>query len=173
VPAADAAREEKVIAERRAAREQRTQPEPLASVKAPKTEPRLEHPIAKTGPRGTVPVLGAQRNPALVHVSLGAHSASNFFAGLAGLNVVDKGGLFISTYEVAPVGQRLEVNVALPGGHEFDAEVVVLWQRDPARNTASGLPPGYGVQFTKISDSGRKLVERYVAHREPFFYDEL
>lgn len=164
---------EKHDAERRAAREQGTQPEPLASAKAPKTEPRLEHPAPKTGPRGTVPVLGAGRNANLVHVSLGAHSASNFFAGLAGLNVVDKGGLFIATYEVASVGQQLQVCVALPGGHEFEADVMVLWQRDPARNTSPGLPPGYGVKFTKITEAGRKLIERYVAHREPFFYDEL
>lgn len=164
---------EKHEADRRAAREQGTQPEPLASVKAPKTEARPEHPAPKTGPRGTVPVLGAGRNANLVHVSLGAHSASNFFAGLAGLNVVDKGGLFIATYEVAAVGQQLQVCVALPGGHEFEADVVVLWQREPARNTTPGLPPGYGVKFTKITEAGRKLIERYVAHREPFFYDEL
>jgi uncharacterized protein (TIGR02266 family) len=176
--------------ERKAAREHRTEPEPRRALGAPPSKagapgaskaasagapaaPENDN-AGKAVSRATLPVIpeGAHKAGA-VNVSLGAHSASNFFTGLAGVNVVEKGGLFIATYDVAPVGKRLEVVVALPGGTEFGADAVVLWQRDPARHTSPGLPPGYGVKFTRISEAGRKLIDRYVAHREPFFYDEL
>ena len=33
--------------------------------------------------------------------------------------------------------------------------------------------PGYGAQFTQISQEGRQLVYRYVRNREPLFHDDL
>jgi uncharacterized protein (TIGR02266 family) len=163
---------------RSVARDKKTEPEPR---RAPgNVEPtRAKQPAASnetTAPerKGTMPAIRAEgRNGDRVNVALGAHSASNFFAGLAGMNVFANGGLFIATYDVVQVGQQLNLTVMLPGGNEFSAEVVVVWQRDPARHTASGSPPGYGVKFTRITEAGRKLIDRYVAHREPFFYDEL
>ena len=103
-------------------------------------------------------------------VELGAHSGSNFYKGLSGNDVIEHGGLFISTYQIPKVGQPVTLRVHLPGDLDFDADAVVQWTRD----TQSGeSEPGFGARVTRISPEGRQLVYRYVRNREPIFYDDL
>jgi len=103
---------------------------------------------------------------------LGAHSATNFYKGLSGNDVIDSGGIFIATYNIPDVGVPLMVKVSLPGGYEFEAAAVVRWTRE-APNSGADSSPGFGAQFTQISAEGRQLVYRYVRNREPLFYDDL
>jgi hypothetical protein len=103
---------------------------------------------------------------------LGAHSATNFYKGLSGNDVVDSGGIFIATYNIPSVGQQLSIKVSMPGGYEVEAVGVVRWTRDsPQSGTDSS--PGFGAQFTQISPDARQLVYRYVRNREPLFSDDL
>jgi hypothetical protein len=118
---------------------------------------------------------GPTPGPGGVHryeAELGAHSATNFYKGLSGNDVVDSGGIFIATYNIPEVGQPLSVKVCLPGGYEFEAAAVVRWTRDSPQSGADSSP-GFGAQFTQISAEGRQLVYRYVRNREPLFYDDL
>jgi hypothetical protein len=107
-----------------------------------------------------------------VNAELGVHSATNFYKGLSGNDVIDSGGIFIATYNIPSVGQPLSVKVSLPGGYEFEASAVVRWTRDSPQSGADSSP-GFGAQFTQISAEGRQLVYRYVRNREPLFYDDL
>ena len=107
-----------------------------------------------------------------VSAELGAHSATNFYKGLSGNDVVDSGGIFVATYQVPPIGKQLVIRVSLPGGYEFEAKAVVRWTRDT--NSGSGeSSPGFGAQFTEISPEARQLVYRYARNREPLFHDDL
>jgi Tfp pilus assembly protein PilZ len=109
-----------------------------------------------------------------VEAALGAHSATNFYKGLAGGDIVSSGGLFVATYQVPEVGQKLLLKVSMPGGYEFEAKGVVAWTRDVhLSSTASGATPGFGAQFSEITDEGRGLIQRYVRNREPLFHDDL
>lgn len=109
-----------------------------------------------------------------VEAALGAHSATNFYKGLAGGDIVSSGGLFVATYQVPEVGQKLLLKVSMPGGYEFEATGVVAWTRDvQLSSTASGATPGFGAQFSEITDEGRGLIKRYVRNREPLFHDDL
>lgn len=109
-----------------------------------------------------------------VDAELGTHSASNFYKGLSGNDVVDHGGIFVSTYSIPDIGQSLKVRVSLPGGYEFEAIGVVRWTREARESmTADISPPGFGLQFTSISAEARNLVHRYVRNREPMFHDDL
>lgn len=109
-----------------------------------------------------------------VEAALGAHSATNFYKGLASGDVVATGGLFVATYQVPPVGEKLLLKVSMPGGYEFEAKGVVAWTREvQLSSTASGAPPGFGAQICEISDEGRSLIQRYVRNREPLFHDDL
>jgi len=107
-----------------------------------------------------------------VEAELGAHSSTNFYKGLSGNDVVDAGGIFISTYSLPKVGQELTIRVSMPGGYEFEAMGVVRWVREAPLSGADS-PPGYGAQFTQISPEARQLVYRYVRNREPLFHDDL
>jgi hypothetical protein len=107
-----------------------------------------------------------------VEAALGAHSPSNFYKGLSGNDVVSAGGIFVATYQVPPLGQRLQLKVSLPGGYEFEAQGVVAWRREASLGTtASGASPGFGARLTQVSAEGQRLIERYSKNREPWFYD--
>jgi hypothetical protein len=108
----------------------------------------------------------------LVAAELGAHSPSNFYKGLSGNDIVDHGGLFISTYKLPQLGHPVRVRVSLPGGYEFEAAAIVRWRREPT-DGGSDAPPGFGAQFTEITPEARQLVYRYVRNREPMFHDDL
>ncbi len=118
-------------------------------------------PPAAASPRGAAPV----GDFATVSAELGAHSVSNFYKGLSGNDIIDHGGLFVSTYKLPKIGQQVRLRVSLPGGYEFEANAVVRWRRE-ASDAGSDAPPGFGAQF-------RQLVYRYVRNREPLFHDDF
>jgi uncharacterized protein (TIGR02266 family) len=103
---------------------------------------------------------------------LGAHSTTNFYKGLSGNDIIEHGGLFVSTYKLPKIGQSVRLKVSLPGGYEFEANAVVRWRREPS-DAGDSAPPGFGAQFTEITPEARQLVYRYVRNREPLFHDDL
>ena len=103
---------------------------------------------------------------------LGAHSPTNFYKGLSGNDIIEHGGLFVSTYKLPKIGQSVRLKVSLPGGYEFEANAVVRWRREPS-DAGDSAPPGFGAQFTEITPEARQLVYRYVRNREPLFHDDL
>jgi hypothetical protein len=109
-------------------------------------------------------------NLQLINADLGAHSPTNFYKGLSGNDIIDHGGLFISTYVRPKIDAALRVKVSLPGGYEFEANAVVKWTRDDG---GADSPPGFGAQFTAITPEARQLVYRYVRNREPIFHDDF
>ena len=114
----------------------------------------------------------ARRDSAQLHVvDLGLESASNFYRGLSGDDVVDGGGLFVSTYDLPERGVRVRLRVRMAGGYEFDANGVVTWRREPGEALADA-PPGFGARITGINPQARSLVNRYVRNREPIFHDD-
>jgi len=120
----------------------------------------------------------AQRGPAprgdaaVVAAELGAHSQTNFYKGLSGNDIIDHGGLFVSTYKLPKIGQPVRLKVSMPGGYEFEANAVVRWCREQS-DAGNDAPPGFGAQFVEITPEARQLVYRYVRNREPMFHDDL
>jgi hypothetical protein len=137
---------------------------------APAAAPQAAAPAAKA-----VSPFDANGKPLQrVAAELGAHSATNFYKGLGGNDVVDSGGIFVATYQVPEVGKTLLIRVSLPGGYEFEAKGVVRWTREPSPNSrGEDMSPGFGAQFTEISPEARQLVYRYARNREPLFHDDL
>ncbi len=117
-------------------------------------------PVPAPPPAGNAPVISAD---------LGAHSPTNFYKGLSGNDIIDHGGLFVSTYVPPKVGSPVRLKVSLPGGYEFEANAVVKWVREQGGDA----PPGFGAQFTQITPEARQLVYRYVRNREPLFHDDF
>jgi hypothetical protein len=129
-------------------------------------------PASPPDPRAAAPV-DARRPSHSVHVylvDLGLQSASNFYRGLAGDDVIEAGGLFVSTYMLPELGAPVRLCVRMPTGFEFEANGVVEWLREP-REASPDTPPGFGAKVTAITEEVRKLIDRYVRRREPVFYD--
>jgi len=133
-------------------------------------------PAAQAAPAQARPAPASQQQPPVsgdaIPAELGAHSPSNFYKGLSGNDIVDHGGLFVSTYKLPKLGTRVRLRVSLPGGYEFEANAVVRWRREPS-DASTDAPPGFGAQFTDITPEARQLVYRYVRNREPMFHDDL
>src|SRR5439155_24791202 len=106
-----------------------------------------------------------------IEAELGAHSPSNFYKTLSGNDIVDHGGIFVSTYNIPKIGARVTLRVHLPGGYHFDCAALVKWTREARDNPDA--PPGFGAQFHGMTADQRQLVQRYVRNREPLFYDDL
>src|SRR5258708_7175299 len=120
------------------------------------------------------PAAAPQASGARIDAELGAHSASNFYKGLSGNDVVEHGGLFLATYNIPPIGQPITLHVSMPGGYEFDAGAVVKWTRETVDSShGQSAQPGFGAQFTQITPEARQLVYRYVRNREPLFHDDF
>jgi hypothetical protein len=143
--------------------QQPQQPQPNPYANAPSRPQAPPAPAQAPGPMGEMPVVPAE---------LGAHSPSNFYKGLSGNDIIDHGGLFVSTYKLPKLGQPVRLKVSLPGGYEFEANAIVRWRREPS-DAGSDAPPGFGAQFTQITPEARQLVYRYVRNREPMFHDDL
>lgn len=149
---------------------------PPAAQQAP--APVQHAPAAQAPQHAPPPAAGAPapHRPAYdairVEAALGAHSATNFYKGLSGNDVIDSGGIFIATYSIPRVGQELVIRVSMPGGYEFEALGIVRWTRDSPNSGGDGQP-GFGAQFTSIAPEARQLVYRYVRNREPLFHDDL
>jgi PilZ domain len=152
-----------------------------APVADPFAAPRGQSPMAATavapsgGPAPFQPNSARPPSPPaagdlpVVTADLGAHSPTNFYKGLSGNDVIDHGGLFVSTYMIPAIGAPVRLRVSLPGGYEFEANAVVKWSREQGGDA----PPGFGAQFTAITPEARQLVYRYVRNREPLFHDDL
>jgi hypothetical protein len=148
-------------------RQPSVRPQPVPAQRQAPVQP-AQAPVAASPPRAKAP----SGDFSAVTAELGAHSPSNFYKGLSGNDIIDHGGLFVSTYRLPKIGQPVRLRVSLPGGYEFEANAVVRWRRE-ASDAGNDAPPGFGAQFTEITAEARQLVYRYVRNREPLFHDDF
>ncbi len=152
-----------------------------AAAADPFAAPKAQSPMAATAYGGPPPQAAApQQNVAApapagepFSADLGAQSSTNFYKGLSGNDIIDHGGLFVSTYKIPKIGTPVRLRVSLPGGYEFEANAIVRWSRESSEAGGDEAPPGFGAQFTHITNEARQLVYRYVRNREPLFHDDL
>jgi uncharacterized protein (TIGR02266 family) len=70
------------------------------------------------------------------------------------------GGLFVASEAPLPPGQRIELELALPGQAPFRVLGKVTWVNGPVRRKARELPCGFGVQITRMAPEDKaRLVE--------------
>jgi Tfp pilus assembly protein PilZ len=141
-------------------------PRPVAEPSAPAPR-RVAEPTAppqpQAAPKAAVPT---------IDVELGTNSASNFYKGLSGNDVIEHGGIFVATYKIPRIGSTVRLRIHLPGNYDFHASATVQWIREPGGSDDS-MEPGFGARFTQISPEARQLVYRFTRNREPLFYDDL
>ncbi len=80
---------------------------------------------------------------------------------------ISRGGVFIRTRDPKPVGTLLVLELRLSGGEAaIRGEGVVRWIQAEDPTAHPRRAPGMGVQFTKLDDASRALVERMVELKE-------
>jgi uncharacterized protein (TIGR02266 family) len=96
-------------------------------------------------------------------------SESNFYTGFT--DNISEGGIFIATYNHAPLGTKLTLEFSLPDeGPPIRVEGEVRWLRE--FNPSSEVSPGMGFRFCDIDDESKNRVENFCRGRDTLFYDE-
>jgi uncharacterized protein (TIGR02266 family) len=103
-----------------------------------------------------------------IDTDIGFQSESNFYTGFT--EDISEGGLFVSTFDLRPVGAQLYINFTLPDGELVTAEGIVRWIRE-YNPLSPGTQPGMGVQFTTLKESHRTAINRFLSLREPLFFE--
>jgi uncharacterized protein (TIGR02266 family) len=103
-----------------------------------------------------------------LEAEVGFASDTNFYAGFT--EDISEGGLFVATVMLLEVGSRVTLSFALPDGHEITTSGVVRWLRDPHAESAD-CAPGMGVQFEHVEPEDLEHIRRFVALREPLFFE--
>lgn len=112
---------------------------------------------------------GFRRFALEVNVSL--TSESNFYMGFT--ENISEGGLFVATYDYAPMGATVEFDLKLPGtSGAITCRGVVRWVREynPA---AEEVMPGMGIEFKDMTSKTETAIKQFVRSRDPLFYDEF
>ena len=93
----------------------------------------------------------------------------NFYTGFS--EDISSGGLFVTTYQLKPVGTEVTIRFSLPDGSEIEANAVVRWLREP-RDLDGDVPPGMGLQFTELDPTARSTIDEFIRQRDPLFYED-
>jgi uncharacterized protein (TIGR02266 family) len=125
------------------------------------------------GPRSSGPASSAEprRQHARHNVELEVtmESETNFYMGLT--ENLSEGGLFIATHVLKPLGTQIEVLFKLPEMSEpIKVTGTVRWVRE--YSDTSDTSPGMGVRFEHIDAEHTEQIRRFLAARDPLFYDE-
>jgi len=107
-----------------------------------------------------------RENRATVEIEVGIGSESNFYVGFT--ENLSGGGVFVATYMKKEIGARIEVALSFPDGEELRVPGVVRWLREASHDGW----PGLGVQFDGLTPAVEAKVRKFIALREPMFYDD-
>jgi uncharacterized protein (TIGR02266 family) len=100
-------------------------------------------------------------------VSLG--SDHNFYVGF--VENMSVGGVFIATHMLRAVGDVFELAVHLPNSDAIVKGIgEVRWIREYSER--SNVPPGMGVRFIQLESGCQEIIEKFLASREPMFFDD-
>ena len=91
---------------------------------------------------------------------------SQFFAGITG--DIARGGLFVSTYQVLPIGTGVDLTFSLPDGAVIKTHGKVRW----ARAASTGAAPGLGISFESLGAEDRAHIEAFCGQRAPLLHDD-
>jgi len=126
--------------------------EPAAMVKGPlKPDPRRTHERIR------------------IETDVGIQSDTNFFTGFA--EDISRGGIFVATFDVRPIGSKVSLNFSLPGGHLVTATGIIRWIRE-YNETTPDIHPGVGIQFDGLSVEDSRAINSFFEQRSPLFYEE-
>jgi uncharacterized protein (TIGR02266 family) len=122
---------------------------------------------------------GAVKSPAADHrqsirktveVDVDFCSEHNFYNGFS--ENISVGGIFIVTYDLRALGERVSVKFRLPDSMiAVEVECEVRWLR-PFNDATPETPPGMGLRFLDLAPQDLVRIDEFVHEREPLFFDD-
>ncbi len=103
-----------------------------------------------------------------LHIEVTLAGPHNFFRGFT--EDISKGGLFVATHRILPIGTEVTVTLALEG-REFVLPAQVVWVREQNSFLPQGIEPGMGLQFIRLAPEQIGAIEEFIKKKEPIFFD--
>jgi uncharacterized protein (TIGR02266 family) len=156
----------------RTARHESSSSQPAAAIveqKVPsskRTPPMSRRPSSRRMP--AVRPAGIDAKLLSLDVVLNHTSESNLYLGFS--QDVAEGGVFVATYEVRPIGARVQLAIHLEGGDPVHLDGHVHWLRP--QGSGDDMPVGVGVRLGEVSKDIARALESFAARRTPIFYDD-
>lgn len=91
----------------------------------------------------------------VVEADIGLCANTLFFTGSS--EDISAGGLFVSTYDILHVGEKVNVNFFLPKGPALSMDGIVRWVRE-FNEMIPEMMPGMGIQFENFSETEITLI---------------
>jgi uncharacterized protein (TIGR02266 family) len=109
--------------------------------------------VSETGPESR------RFNRAPVSVEVQYRTKGSFLVSYS-LNL-SKGGIFLETSDLCPIGTDLTVRFTIPGNERLiETQAKVMWVR--RKTSDDGLPPGLGLQFDLLEKDIGKIIDNLV-----------
>jgi uncharacterized protein (TIGR02266 family) len=110
---------------------------------------------------------GRRGSRAHVEIAIDKNSDHNFWADLD--LVVERGGVFVATYQALELGTVVDLLVTLPDAAEpVTIAGVVRWTR-PHLDDSDGAA-GVGIKFLDVSTAAHERFKRFASVREPIVF---
>jgi len=94
---------------------------------------------------------------------------TNFYTGF--VEDISNGGLYVSTFNLLPIGTRIELSFTLPNGLQIEVPGQVRWIHDPF-DPGDSSSPGMGIMFEELKIEDKKQIDAFIEERSPLFFDE-
>lgn len=132
------------------------------------TMPIPRGPETAADPFGAEDVIARRAyNRATIDLEVGIASESNFYLGFT--ENLSQGGVFVATYALKPIGERVEIRLTLER-EEIAFPGIVRWLRTPA--DAEDAWPGIGIQFEKLTPHQEGIIREFIRRRDAMFFDD-
>jgi len=103
-----------------------------------------------------------------IQLEVSLTSPHNFFRGFT--EDISKGGIFVATHRILPIGTEVLVTLILDG-REFVLPARVAWIRESNALVSQGIEPGMGLQFVGLTLEQTVAIEDFIKKKEPIFFD--
>ena len=101
-------------------------------------------------------------------VEVAKASDTNFYIGVT--ENISRGGLFIVTADMPPVGTTIDLSLRLPDhGQPLRVTGEVRWHR---HHGEAGEAPGFGIRFINLGEQAEALIRAFIEGRKPMFHPE-
>jgi uncharacterized protein (TIGR02266 family) len=105
-----------------------------------------------------------------LEVKVDLESDHTFYTGLT--RNIGAGGLFVATYDLRPVGDRISLKFQLPGNAEpLEVETEVRWIREIS-SLQRHLTVGMGLSFINLPADVATAIGRFLTDRDSLYHDD-
>lgn len=103
-------------------------------------------------------------------VEVTVSSDNTFWTGLT--QNVSRGGLFLVTEDLLPLGTMLSFRLRLDGKREADVRGIVRWVRGADAETED-MPAGMGIQFSTLDETTEDAITTFIERRRESLYFDV